>query len=124
MGRLQPEFLARIESFCDRALDVADFMQGRSRSPRVVEQLVGCGSSVGANLFEADEAMSRKDFCRCISISIKELNEVRFWLRLAKRRGWVEPERLAPLELEADELKRILGTIRARSQTKRRTSID
>jgi four helix bundle protein len=49
----------------------------------------GSGTSVGANIFEADEAMSRPDFCRMLGIVIKELNETRFWLRLVVARKWI-----------------------------------
>lgn len=116
MARLQADLLERAEAFCDRALDVADHLREAGRPPRIVSQLIGCGSSVGANLFEADEAMSRADFCRCLAICINELNETRFWLRLIQRRNWIAGERLAPLETEAEELKRILGSMLARTR--------
>jgi four helix bundle protein len=73
--------------------------------------MVGCFTSVGANVFEADEAMSRKDFCKSLAISVKELNESRYWIRRAAANGWTKPQRLAPLEAEAIELKRVLGAM-------------
>jgi four helix bundle protein len=53
-----------------------------------MDQIAASGTSVGANTFEADEAMSRKDFCKALGIANKELNETRFWLRLFVRREW------------------------------------
>jgi len=60
--------------------------------------------------------MSRPDFCKCLSIAVKELNETRFWIRLASRRKWVAPERLSLLEGECLELMHILGAMISRTK--------
>jgi len=116
MARLRSEFLERIEAFCDRIVDVAEELDSQKRSKRVVDQIIGAGTSVGANTFEADEGMSKADFIRCLAIAVKELNEARFWIRLVGRRSWIKPGRLGGLEAECVELKKILGTMIARSK--------
>ena len=116
MARLQEAFLLRAEDFAHRVLDVAEALE-TSRCPRrLVEQIAACGTSVGANMYEASEAMSRKDFTKSMGIALKELSETRFWLRIIARRTWLEGTRLHGLQTEADELWRILGTIIARSR--------
>lgn len=55
--------------------------------------------------------MSRKDFCKSLAIAVMELNECRYWIRRGASNGWVKPQRLAPLEAEAIELKRVLGAM-------------
>ncbi|MCW5775417.1 MAG: four helix bundle protein [Phycisphaeraceae bacterium] len=116
MGRLQDDFLILVETFCDRVLDVTE-AAARARCPRrLIEQIAAAGTSVGANAFEAYEAMSRSDFAKSLAIVMKELNETRFWLRLVARRGWVAPGRLDPLLTEADELRRIVGTMISRTR--------
>lgn len=116
MGRLKVELLDRVESFCDRVLDVVSLLEERRVSRRIVDQLTGSGTAFGANLFEADEAMSRADFCKCVCIAIKELNETRFWLRLVSRRGLVSEASLESLSLELSEPKMILGAIVSRTR--------
>ena len=116
MGRLQEEFLVRVERFADGVLDVAGLLERRHCPRRIVSQIIGAGTSVGANTFEADEAMSRADFCRCLNIAVKELNETRFWLRLIVRPGWVATDSLGPLETACLELKRILGAVLTRTR--------
>ena len=111
MGRLREDFLERVESFSDRVLDVAETLEKQGRSARIVDQMMGCGSSVGANVFEADEALSAGDFCKCVGISNKEANETRFWIRLARRRGWIPADRLSGVLQEAEELKKIFGAM-------------
>jgi len=49
---------------------------------RLIEQLVGAGTSVGANYCEADEAVSRKDFRHKIGTCRKEAKEAKFFLRM------------------------------------------
>ena len=115
MGRFKPSLTERAEAFADRGLALARELERRRIWNRVVDQMVGCFTSVGANVFEADEAMSRKDFCRSLAISVKELNESRYWIRRASANGWVEPQRLEPLEAEAIELKRVFGAMVVRT---------
>lgn len=118
MSRLEPAFLERLEAFAERIVRVASALAQQQISRRIVDQLMACGTAVGANAFEADEAMSRRDFIKCLAISNKELNEARFWLRLAIRSDWLPEERLGPLLAEADEIRRILGTMIARSKAR------
>ena len=117
MGRFQPDLLERVEVFADRVLTLTDALDSQRRPRRVIEQIAASGTSVGANTFEADEALSRADFCKSIGIVLKELNETRFWLRLISRRGWIAPDRLVTLLDEADQLKLIFGAILSRSRT-------
>jgi four helix bundle protein len=116
MGRLKAELLERVEIFADRVLDVAVALERKGCWRRILDQIVGSGTSVGANVFEADEALSRSDFLKCIGIAVKELNETRYWLRLIARRQWIAASRLAPLQIELDELKKVLGTIHNRTR--------
>ena len=118
MGRLDGSISERAERFAHRVLDVTDVLMRDRRPRRTIDQITGSGTSVGANIYEADEAMSRPDFCKSLGIVIKELNETRFWLRLIVARKWIGNTRLAPLQEEAAELKRIFGSMLARTRKK------
>jgi four helix bundle protein len=99
-------------------MDVAEEIDRDRRARRVVDQIVGCGTSVGANLSEADEAVSRPDFCKSLGIILKELNECRFWLRFVAKRGWIPESRLLLLQQEAAELKSMFGAMLSRTRKK------
>ena len=86
---------------------VIKFCQKISKGPgnnRIIDQLVGCGTSVGANYCEADEAVSKKEFINKIGTCKKEAKEVKFFLRMAAtaepgltdeaRRLWQEAKEL------------------------------
>ena len=49
---------------------------------RLIAQLVGCGTSVGANYCEADERVSKKDFRNAIGRCVKEAKETKHFLRM------------------------------------------
>lgn len=119
MARLKIEFLERVEDFCHRVVDLAEAIARQDRSKRLIEQLTASGTSVGANVFEADEAMTRAEFVRCLAIATRELNETRFWIRFVSRRGWVRPSQVAGLAGECDELRRVFGTMISRSKAKK-----
>lgn len=118
MGRLKAETLSRAETYSDRVLDVVAALEQTGKPARITNHLAGSGTSVGANPFEADEALSAKDFVRCLGIVNKELNETRFWLRLIERRGWVANARLAPLLAETLELKAMFGAMISRTRAR------
>jgi len=108
-------------------VDVAESLEGAKRSHklvgRIVDQMVGAGTSVGANVHEADEALSRKDFCKALGIVLKELSESRFWLEFVRERGWITASRLVDLEKEADELSRVFSVIVARTKVNSRPRV-
>jgi four helix bundle protein len=71
---------------------------------RLIDQLVGAATSVGANYCEADEGVSRKDFKKSIGTCKKEARETKFFLRMVAtaeedlkpeaRRLWIEAKQL------------------------------
>ncbi len=78
---------------------------------RLISQLVGCGTSVGANYCEANESVSKKDFKNTIGRCVKEAKETRFFLRMvaASEIGLADEARV--LYREAKELHLIFAAI-------------
>jgi four helix bundle protein len=52
---------------------------------RIISQLVGAGTSVGANYVEADDSVSKKAFLKCIGTCKKEARETKHFPRMAVR---------------------------------------
>ena len=48
----------------------------------LINQLLRCGTSVGANVHEAQYAQGTKDFISKLEIALKECNESEYWLEL------------------------------------------
>lgn len=81
------------------------------RTDRLIDQLTGCGTGIGANYCEANEGLSRKDFRNIVGRCRKEAKETKFFLRMIAA---AEPS-LAPearsLYTEAKELHLIFCSI-------------
>jgi len=77
----------------------------------IVDQLLKAGTSVGANLEEAKAGSSRREFVRCVEISLREARESLYWLRICDALKLGPPNSVRELKGEADQLARILTTI-------------
>jgi four helix bundle protein len=56
------------------------------------KQMLRSGTSIAANIEEADGAQSKKDFLSKISISFKEAKETKYWLRLLRDSNYMKSE--------------------------------
>lgn len=71
----------------DFALMIIDFCEVLENRKKyvVANQLLKAGTSIGANIHEAQNAESRVDFIHKVKIALKELEEVKYWLTLCER---------------------------------------
>jgi len=74
-------------------------------------QLLRSGTSIGANVHEAQGAQSKADFVAKMSIAHKEARESAYWLRLIQEAGLVSASRLRDLTEETEQLIKILSSI-------------
>lgn len=88
----------------------------RAREFVISQQLLRSGTSIGANVEEAQAAQSRRDFLSKMSIASKEARETRYWLLLIKESGLAEADVTHEMG-EVDELIRLLTAIVKSSDT-------
>lgn len=77
----------------------------------LASQLWRAGTSIGANVEEAQAAQSRADFRSKMAIAAKEARETHYWLRLTRDGGILHQERVTPVIDEIEAIKRILTSI-------------
>jgi len=77
----------------------------------IINQLVKCGTSIGANYCEADDAESKKDFKHKIGICKKESRESKHFLRMIAIAVPELKEEASRFWLEAKELNLIFNAI-------------
>jgi four helix bundle protein len=80
-------------------------------SESLVRQLVNCGTSVGANYCEADDAGSKKEFRYRISVCKRESRETKYWLRMIASAASQHKPEARKLWQEAKELNLIFAAI-------------
>jgi len=114
MGRFgDGDILARTEQYALRAITVYRHLRKmRDEEAWVMgRQLLRSGTSIGANLVEADAAETTKDFIHKCRISLKETRESGYWLRLIVLANIVKADRLADIADETDQLTAIIVSI-------------
>jgi len=77
----------------------------------IASQLLRCGTSIGANVEEAQCGVSRADFAAKMGIASKEARETHYWLRLIRDSQTLSRDQVQPRLKEAEELIRILTAI-------------
>jgi four helix bundle protein len=75
----------RTARFGEAVIDFAKTIPQNPVTNRLISQLVGAGTSVGANYVEADDSVSKKDFLKSIGTCRKEARETKHFLRMIAR---------------------------------------
>ena len=83
--------LEKSRKFAIRIYNLYKFLCEEKHEYVLAKQLLRSGTSIGANLTEAQYAISRKEFLFKTSISLKECAETEYWLDLLKETGILSP---------------------------------
>lgn len=104
----------------DFAVSIIKFCRGLKKSKEndvISYQLIKSSTSSGANYEEAQAAISKADFINKINISLKEMRESNYWLRILSKID--NEEKVNSFLNESNELKKILGSIYSKSSIKK-----
>ena len=105
----------RTEKFAESIIKLAEKITKTVITAPIISQLVRSGTSIGANMEEADGAASKNDFINKVTIARKEARETRYWLLLIKRSDLLENKEndkiIDELITEVLELMKILSAI-------------
>ena len=88
----------------------------------ICTQLLKSGTSIGANVREAEHAESTEDFIHKLKISLKEANETEYWLELFCKAGYITETQCESVMEDCKELSKLLISII--KTTKENNSID
>lgn len=75
------------------------------------KQLLRSGTSIGANIAEAEQAQSRADFISKMSIALKEAVETNYWLRLLQASEYLGEAEFLSIYNDCRELEKMLTAI-------------
>ena len=75
------------------------------------KQLLKAGTSIGANVAEAQRGQSKPDFISKINIALKEANETDYWLRLLNKTGYITDTQFKELKIDIEGIISILAAI-------------
>ena len=75
------------------------------------KQLLRCGTSIGANVAEAQKAQTKPDFNAKMNIALKEANETEYWLKLLYKTQYLTDNEFSSIEKDINEIMAILVSI-------------
>ena len=102
----------RTFAFAVRIVKLCRYLNTQPNTDRVlIKQLIRSGTSVGANVEEAQAGQSTPDFISKYAIALKEARETRYWLRLLVGSESISADRVDDLLAEIEELMRIIAAI-------------
>ena len=110
--------LGKSFDFAVRVVKLYQFLTKENKEYVLSKQLLRCGTSIGANINEAQAGQSRADFIAKMSIASKESRETKYWLELLCVTGYLDNKQphVASLLEQTDELIKMLTKIVKTSQ--------
>lgn len=82
----------------------------------LLKQVLRSGTSIGANITEAQGASSKKDFINKLQISLKEARETEYWLRLLNATGYLKQNEFEGIDPDCKEIIKLLVAILKKSK--------
>ena len=98
-------------AFAVRIVRLYQFLSGERKEYVLSKQLLRCGTSIGANVTEALDGISRRDFLNKMYIALKECSESSYWIELLHRTGYLDDAQYRSIWVDCNELKHILSSI-------------
>lgn len=97
--------------FAIRAVKAYQYLINDKKEFVLSKQFLRSGTSIGANIAEANGAISDADFSNKISIAYKECLETKYWLNLLKDTDYINEKMFQSMFDDADEIAKILFAI-------------
>jgi four helix bundle protein len=97
--------------FAIRIVKAFKHLQETQKEYVLSKQMLRSGTSIGANVAEANDAISDADFSSKMSIAYKECLETKYWLSLLKDTDYITEKSFESMHTDADEIAKILFTI-------------
>ena len=93
--------------FAIRIVNLYKYLIDEKKEFVISKQVLRSGTSIGANIAEAQYAQSKADFLTKMHISLKEASETKFWLKLLYSTSYINDSHTSIMN-DCDELLKIL----------------
>ena len=119
MSKEKEKIQDRTLSFAVRIVKLCQFLEKQGGVTGVLyKQLIRSGTSIGANVREAQSAQSDRDFLHKLEIALKEARETEYWLILLVEAELIKEQRIKLLRQESNEIIKILVVITKKLKNK------
>ena len=97
--------------FAVRIINLRRYLAEEHKEYVLSKQLLKSGTSIGANVSEAQRGQSKADFIAKMSIALKEANETQYWLKLLYRTDYLTKTQFDSMNTDIYELLSLLTAI-------------
>ena len=97
--------------FAVRIVKLCKYLREEQNEYVMTKQLLRSGTSIGANIAEAQQAQSKSDFVHKMSIALKEASETNYWIRLLYATDYLNDKEKESIILDCAELEKMLTAI-------------
>lgn len=98
-------------AFAVRIVKLYRYLTEEKRETVISKQVLRSGTSIGANVREANSAQSKSDFVAKMSIALKECDETGYWLELLSRTGYLSKDAYRSIDADCHEIFAMLTAI-------------
>ena len=98
----------RSKEFAKQIVILCRTIKQDHRESVLTNQLLRSGTSIGANIHEAQYAQGTKDFISKFEISLKEVYETEYWLELLFETGYMAEQTYRPIQNNCGAIRRML----------------
>ncbi len=102
------ELRTRAKAFALNIITVCDNIDTRNGRSVLINQIIRCSTSIGANIHEANYASSKADFINKFHIALKECNETEYWIEILEGSNTITEETAQKLLQECGVIRRML----------------
>ena len=94
--------------FAARIVKLQKYLLAEKKESVISKQIIRSGTSIGANINEANYGNSKADFYSKLHIALKETAETEYWIKLLNMSEYIDDEMSNSLITDCLELKRLL----------------
>jgi four helix bundle protein len=103
--------LTKSKQFAVRIVRLYQYLTANKKEFVLSKQLLRSGTSIGANVREASQAQSKKDFISKMQVALKEASETEYWLELLHETDYISEREYQNIATDCSELNKILISI-------------
>lgn len=94
----------RSKAFAIRIVNLYKYLQSEKREYAISNQIIRSGTSIGANIAEAQFGASKSEFTHRLRIAVREANETKYWIELLTESKYISAEQSESLLKDCQEL--------------------
>lgn len=105
---MENQLVTLSKSFAVHIINLCEFLKARGKASAIINQLLRSGTSIGANIHEANYASSKADFINKFQIALKECYETDYWLGVFHESNIVNDKEYSEMFAHCSKIRKML----------------